>query len=71
MIIITHAHPRAALIGNPSDGYNGKTIAFLFDDYDVEVTLYESPDLEILPAERGGTTCSGRSDTASGYSHSF
>ena len=52
MIITTHAHPRAALIGNPSDGYNGKTIAFLFDDYDVQVQLYESPELEILPAER-------------------
>ncbi len=52
MIISTYAYPRAALIGNPSDGYHGKTIAFLFDDYRVEVTLYESPELEILAAER-------------------
>lgn len=52
MIIKTVAYPRAALIGNPSDGYHGKTIAFLFSEYRVEVTLYESPELEILPAER-------------------
>ena len=52
MIIKTIAYPRAALIGNPSDGYHGKTIAFLFSEYRVEVTLYESPELEILPAER-------------------
>lgn len=52
MIITTRAYPRAALIGNPSDGYHGKTLAFLFDDYHVEVTLYETPELEILPSDR-------------------
>ena len=30
MITKAHAYPRAALIGNPSDGYFGKTIAFTF-----------------------------------------
>ena len=30
MIIREKAYPRAALIGNPSDGYFGKTIAFVF-----------------------------------------
>lgn len=52
MIITTTAYPRAALIGNPSDGYNGKTIAFTFSNYRVEVQLYQSPELEILPASR-------------------
>lgn len=52
MIVKTLAYPRAALVGNPSDGYHGKTIAFLFREYSVEVTLYESPEFEILPAER-------------------
>ena len=52
MIIRTKAHPRAALIGNPSDGYHGRTIAFTFADFCTEVVLYESPELEILPNTR-------------------
>ena len=52
MIIRTSAYPRAALIGNPSDGYYGKTIAFVFSNFHAEVTLYESPELEIMPQER-------------------
>lgn len=52
MIIRTKAYPRAALIGNPSDGYFGKTIAFTFSDFSAEVTLYETPELEILPTKR-------------------
>ena len=52
MIIHTKSYPRAALIGNPSDGYFGKTIAFVFSDFCAEVRLYESPELEIIPQER-------------------
>ncbi len=48
-MIKTVAHARAALIGNPSDGYNGKTISFTFGNFFAEVDLYETPDLEILP----------------------
>ncbi|MBE0652293.1 MAG: GHMP kinase, partial [Bacteroidales bacterium] len=51
MIINSVSYPRAALIGNPSDGYYGKTIAFLFSNFKAEVVLYESPELEILPSE--------------------
>ncbi len=51
MIIKTVSYPRAALIGNPSDGYYGKTIAFLFKNFRAEVVLYESPELEIIPSE--------------------
>jgi len=51
VIIQSVSYPRAALIGNPSDGYFGKTIAFLFKNFKAEVILYESPELEILPAE--------------------
>jgi len=40
------------LIGNPSDGYYGKTIAFVFSNYCAEVMLYESPELDLLPAVR-------------------
>jgi glucuronokinase len=47
MIIETWSYPRAALIGNPSDGYFGKTIAFVFSNFSAQVQLYESPKLEI------------------------
>jgi glucuronokinase len=52
MIIHAQAYPRAGLIGNPSDGYFGRTIAFTFSNFKAAVTLYESPELEILPRER-------------------
>jgi glucuronokinase len=51
VIIRTKSYPRAALLGNPSDGYYGKTIAFLFKNYSASVVLYETPEIEILPAD--------------------
>ncbi len=52
MIIRRQAYPRAGLIGNPSDGYFGRTIAFCFSNFRAEVELYESPELELLPSLR-------------------
>ncbi len=52
MIIRTKAYPRAGLVGNPSDGYFGKTISFVFDNFCAEVILYETPELEILSSEK-------------------
>jgi glucuronokinase len=52
MIIRAKSYPRAGLVGNPSDGYFGKTISFTFRNFSAEVTLYESPELEILPSEK-------------------
>ncbi|MBM4026413.1 MAG: GHMP kinase [Planctomycetes bacterium] len=52
MIIRTKAYPRAGLVGNPSDGYFGKTISFAFGNFRAEVVLYETPELEILPSEK-------------------
>ncbi len=49
MIIETYCHPRAAVIGNPSDGYFGKTIAFLFSNFQAKVQLYHTPELDIQP----------------------
>ncbi len=51
MIIQAQSYPRAALLGNPSDGYYGKTIGFPFSNFLAKVTLYETPELEILPAD--------------------
>ena len=45
------AYARAGLIGNPSDGYNGKTIAVLVPNYFAEVVLYEWKELEIVPSQ--------------------
>ena len=52
MIINKSAFPRAAVIGNPSDGYFGKTIAFVFDNYQASVQLYETPQISFLSASR-------------------
>ena len=52
MIIRTRAYARAGLVGNPSDGYFGKTISIIVKNYCAEVTLYETPHLEILPAQQ-------------------
>ena len=49
MIIRTKAHARAGLIGNPSDGYFGKTISFIIRNFGAQVTLWQSPRLTILP----------------------
>jgi glucuronokinase len=52
MIIRTIAYPRAGLIGNPSDGYFGQTIAFAFRNFSAQIELWESPQLELLPSRR-------------------
>ncbi len=62
MIIKTKAFSRGGLIGNPSDGYFGKTIAFTFSNFCAEVTLYESPELEIIPTRRDHSVFNGIDD---------
>ncbi len=52
MLIRGLAYPRAGFIGNPSDGYYGKTISFAFTNFCAEVNLCESSELEILPNTR-------------------
>jgi len=52
MVIRKKAFARAGLIGNPSDGYFGKTISFIIRNYHAEVTLFETPELTIEPNER-------------------
>lgn len=50
MLIRTAAYARAGLIGNPSDGYFGKTISIIIRDFRAQVTLGESPELVIVPS---------------------
>src|SRR3954469_16954493 len=51
-MIYSTAYPRAALIGNPSDGYYGKTISFVFRDFSAQVELEPSDHLHIVPCDR-------------------
>ncbi|MBE2205002.1 MAG: GHMP kinase [Chthoniobacterales bacterium] len=62
MIIRTIAYPRAGLIGNPSDGYFGKTIAFAFRNFSAQIELWESPELELLPSRRDHSVFTGLKD---------
>ncbi len=50
-MIETYAYARAGLLGNPSDGYYGKTIAFLLRNFRARVLLYPSARLEIKPSK--------------------
>jgi len=54
MIVRTRAYSRAGLAGNPSDGYFGKTLSVIIKNFFAEVTLYETPELEIIPNEQTG-----------------
>ena len=51
-IIRTHAYARAGLIGNPSDGYFGKTIALIVRNYSATVYCYETPRVQLIPRRR-------------------
>lgn len=64
MIVEKEAYPRAGLIGNPSDGYFGKTIALVFSNFSAKVTLYETPELEILPNTRDHSCFASIADLA-------
>ena len=65
MVITKKAYARAGLVGNPSDGYFGKTISFIIRDFAAEVVLYESPELTIEPNDRDHTVFSTISQLAS------
>ncbi len=47
-IIRTAAFARAGLVGNPSDGYYGKTLSASIRNYAARVVLYEWPEIEIV-----------------------
>lgn len=51
MIIEARAYARAGLLGNPSDGYFGKTISIIVRNFGASISLYETPELCIEEAE--------------------
>lgn len=52
MIIETRAFARAGLLGNPSDGYYGKTISVIVKNFGAQISLYETPELHIEPRDQ-------------------
>jgi glucuronokinase len=50
-MIETYAYARAGFLGNPSDGYHGKTISFTMKNFRARVLLYPSARLEIKPSQ--------------------
>lgn len=48
----THAYARAGLIGNPSDGYFGRTISVIVRNFRARVVIYQSDRLKIRPGQR-------------------
>ena len=60
MIIEQAAHGRAGLIGNPSDGYFGKTISFIIRNFGALVTCYQTPRVAIVPGPRDHLEFSSR-----------
>jgi glucuronokinase len=51
VILRKRAYARAGLLGNPSDGYNGKTISIIVRNFWAEVVLYEWDSVDIVFAE--------------------
>jgi glucuronokinase len=51
LLLHRKAYARAGLVGNPSDGYHGKTISIIVRDFHAEVVLYEWEDVELLSTE--------------------
>jgi glucuronokinase len=52
LIIRKRSYARAGLLGNPSDGYHGKTISIILRNFWANVVLYEWDSVEIVLAER-------------------
>lgn len=50
-LIRKRAYSRAGLVGNPSDGYHGKTISIIVRNFAAEVVLYEWDSLDIVLAQ--------------------
>ena len=50
-VIRARSFARAGLLGNPSDGYFGKTISFTFTEFCVDLRLTESSRLRFVPGE--------------------
>ena len=57
-VIEARSFARAGFLGNPSDGYFGKTVSFTFTDFFVDLKLSESSRLRFVPGEVDDATFS-------------
>lgn len=64
LLIRKRAFARAGLLGNPSDGYHGKTISIIIRNFWAEVVLYEWDSVEIVLAENDRARFSSVHDLA-------
>ena len=56
MLIYAKSYARAGFLGNPSDGYFGKTVSFAFRNFAAELTMYETPELGFVPSDVDDST---------------
>src|SRR5262245_1571219 len=52
LIVRKAAFARAGLVGNPSDGYGGKTISLVVPQFRARAVLYEWEDVELVQTEQ-------------------
>ena len=69
-VIKTRTYARAGLVGNPSDGFGGKTISMLVKNFWAEVVLYESPDIEIRLSHHDRSSYRSLQDLVTDVTHS-
>jgi len=55
LILRRRAYARAGLVGNPSDGYHGRTLSIIVRNFHAEAVLYEWEDLELVSTEQDET----------------
>jgi len=48
LLLRRRAYARAGLLGNPSDGYHGRTISIIVRNFHAEAVLYEWEDVELI-----------------------
>lgn len=63
-MIESRADARAGLIGNPSDGYHGKTISFIMKNFCARVWCADSDRLEVIPGKRDPVNFASLEDLA-------
>ena len=64
-IVRKRGYARAGLIGNPSDGYHGKTISLIIRNFYATVILYEWENIELLLSQEDHSRFESVSDLVS------
>ena len=62
--VLTRSFARAGLLGNPSDGYFGKTVSFTFTQFGVELVMSESSRIRFQQGEVDDATFASMDEMA-------